>query len=183
MNPQTYRKTEGILYGYFKTKKRISLLKTKLSKINNRIDRIKLAIMDCNIELNDTLKAISYTNDRVTNRNISSTVENELLKAEKEFEIKFKKLFNELEEAQRNKRKTESKIRHLERKIEDIEVIFDTIDIETLEKDEVLKLIQFRYGERWSYLRIADYLHLAETTVRRKKDELLYYIAEKLRLI
>jgi len=70
-----YQKTEGMLYSYYRRKKRIASLKSKLVRTQLRINRLRKDIKECNIELNDTLKAIDYSREYVYTGDTTSNIE------------------------------------------------------------------------------------------------------------
>lgn len=55
INESLYRRTEGILYGYYRRKNKIMRLNSRLIRIQNRIDRLRKDIRECNIELGETI--------------------------------------------------------------------------------------------------------------------------------
>lgn len=162
-----YRKTEGILYGHFRKQKRIQKLKSKLIRINNRIDRLKSDIMNNNIELNDTLKSIDYSSTKVQTSNSTSSIERELERA-------IEQLMRELENELRERRKTESKIRYLIKKVDDVAIILEQLI------EEELRIVELKYGEEKNLRQMESMLLMGKSTIQRKKDKIIEFLSSEL---
>lgn len=160
---KTYKKTEWMLYEYYKKKKRIVKLKNKLARIESRIEKLKKDIKECNVELYDTMKAIDYSREAVQCSNVTSNIENELMKA-------IDRLLYELNYSVKEKRKTGEKIRYMEKKIDDIDVILEQLT------DEELQIIELKYGEQMNYRKMESITHMGRSTIQRKKDRVVYFI-------
>jgi DNA-directed RNA polymerase specialized sigma24 family protein len=160
---KTYKKTEWMLYEYYKKKKRIVKLKNKLARIESRIEKLKKDIKECNVELYDTMKAIDYSREAVQCSSVTSNIENELMKA-------IDRLLYELNYSVKEKRKTREKIRYIEKKIDDIDVILEQLT------DEELQIIELKYGEEMNYRKMENIMHMGRSTIQRKKDRVVYFI-------
>lgn len=164
-----YAKAEGILYAHFKKKKRVEILKGKLKRVDNRIDRLKLDIMNSNIKLNDVLKAIDYSSEMVVAGDPEIAIERELEKA-------INGLMRALENALREKRKISYKIRYIEKQIDDIDIILEQLT------DEELSIIELKYGEEKNYRQMENQLPMTSSTIHRKKDKIVEFIVKELNI-
>lgn len=158
-----YRKVEGILYKHYQKKNRINRLRSKLIRIENRIERLKDDIKNCKIELNDTLKGIDYSGVKVQNNNPMSEIELELERA-------FSKLLNDLKQNIREKYKLRSKIQYLEKKIDDFEIILCDLS------EEELQMLELKYYDKKSWAQIAEYLLCSIATIYRRRDKVFLFI-------
>jgi len=163
-----YQKTEGMLYSYYRRKKRITNLKSKLIRTQLRIDRLRKDIKECNIELNDTLKAIDYSREYVYTGDTTSNIERELERA-------VDNILQNIERELRHKRKTKSRIRNLEKSIDDIEILLEELS------EEELQIIELRYGEKIkSYRRMEMLIPMGKSTIERKHKEIINYLIDRL---
>lgn len=159
-----YIRVEEMLYSYYKVKKRIDGLKSRLIRIENRIERLTKDIKECNIDLEDTIKAIDYSRDRVKG-NIVSNIEIQLERA-------VDNILKEIEDNIRDKYKTKSKITNLQKKIDNIDTMLEGL---TEEEAQILKL---RYSEKLSDNRISYIINMSRSTVQRRRIELVNNLSE-----
>ncbi len=169
MDSSIYRKTEGIMYSHYRKKKRVERLRGKLIRVELRIDRLMADIRNCRVNLRDTLKAIDYGNDKVQNNSTQSNIEREL---EKAVDV----LILELEQAQREKRKTAEKIRYVEKKTDDIDVVLEQLT------EEELRIVELKYGDKMTFRQIAEAIHSNRSTIQREKDKIVWFTADELNL-
>ena len=163
-----YQKIEGMLYSYYRRKKRITNLKSKLIRTQLRIDRLRKDIKECNIELNDTLKAIDYSREYVYTGDTTSNIERELERA-------VDNILQNIEKELKHKRKTKSRIRNLEKSIDDIEILLEELS------EEELQIIELRYGEKIkSYRRMEMLIPMGKSTIERKHKEIINYLIDRL---
>lgn len=159
-----YSRVEEMLYSYYKIKKRIDGLKSRLIRIENRIERLTKDIKECNIDLEDTIKAIDYSRDRVQG-NIASNIEIQLERA-------VDNILKEIENNIKDKYKTKSKITNLQKKIDNIDTMLEGL---TEEEAQILKL---RYSEKLSDNRISYIINMSRSTVQRRRIELVNNLSE-----
>lgn len=162
-----YQKTEGMLYSYYRRKKRITNLKSKLIRTQLRIDRLRKDIKECNIELNDTLKAIDYSREYVYTGDTTSNIERELERA-------VDNILKNIEREIKHKRKTKSRIRNLEKSIDDVEILLEELS------EEELQILELRYSEKMSDKVISGMVNMSRTTVQRRRTELIKELAENI---
>lgn len=165
-----YRKTEGILYKHYKKMSSLNSLYNSLTFIENSIRLIRKDIRECNIEINDNLRGITYDGVNVQNNNRISVVEQSLLDA-------IGKLERELSQATRKRSKTKYRIRELERKTRKLNELINNLS------EEEIKICELMYGDKWSNRKIADMLFIGKSTVNRKKDRILEYLSRELNLL
>lgn len=158
-----YRKIEGMLYGYYRKKARIDKLNSKLIRIQNRINRLRRDLKECNIELGETLKAMDYSSDSIKTNSITSNIEIELSKA-------VNKIIREMEFNIRDKYKTKNKIVNLEKQTDSIDILLSKLT------DEELQLIELRYGEQSNFREMERILHMGKSTLQRKKDKIICFL-------
>jgi len=132
-----YQRVEGMLYGHYRRKKRLSSLKSRLIRTQLRIDRLMQDIKECNIELSDILKAIDYSREYIYTGDTTSNIEKELERA-------VDNILRQLEREIREKKKIKSRIRNLEKAIDDVEVLLEELT------EEELQILELRYSEKMS---------------------------------
>ncbi len=162
-----YSRVEGMLYSYYRKKDRIARLKSKEVRIQNRIDRLRKDIKECNIELDATIQAIDYSKDAVQSNSVASSIE-------KELENAVDRMLKDIAYNIREKRENKEKIRGLERSIEDIEILLEDL---TEEEKQILEL---RYSEKMSDKLIGDMINMSRTTIQRRRTELIEELGEEM---
>lgn len=168
MEVNKYRKVEGMLYSHYKKKKRVDILKCKVVRIDIRISELRKDIKECNIDLEDTMKAIDYSSDPIqSNSSTTSNIERELEKATD-------RLLNFIASYIREKYKLKSRIMNLEKQIENIEVVLEKLT------DEELQIVELRYGEMNNYREMEEKLHMGRSTLQRKKDRLINFLSTEI---
>lgn len=163
-----YSKVEGMLYGHYRRKSRIGSLKSRLIRIENRIERLRTDIKECNVELGETMKAIDYSRDPSGSSSITSSIERELDKA-------VDNIIRELEYSIRDKYKTKSKISVIEKKIDNIELLLEDFT------EEELQIIELRYSDEISDKIIGDRLNMSRSTVQRRKTDIVNYLMDNIK--
>ncbi|HSH51627.1 MAG TPA: hypothetical protein VK982_07875 [Bacteroidales bacterium] len=163
-----YQRVEGMLYNHYRRKKRVSSLKSRLIRTQLRIDRLRNDIKEYNIELSDTLKAIDYSREYVYTGDTTSNIEKELERA-------VDNILGKIEKEIREKKKIISRIRNLEKAIDDVEVLLEELS------EEELQIIELRYGENIrSYRRMESLIPMGKSTIERKHKEVMKYLIDRL---
>ena len=162
-----YQRVEGMLYGHYRRKKRAGSLRSRLIRTQLRIDRLRSDIKECNIDLNDTLKAIDYSREYINAGDTTSNIERELERA-------VDNILRQIENELRQKKKIKSRIRNLEKAIDDVEVLLEELT------EEELQILELRYSEKMSDREISDMINMSRTTVQRKSTELMNQLAENM---
>lgn len=158
-------KTERMLRGYYRNKKRLDVSLRKLEIQKERINQIRVDIKECNINMDTTIGAIDYSKDRVQGGSVTSGIEREL---ERNIDI----LIMELERAIRYRINLEYRVKRKEEQLINLEVVLRGLDIE---KRTLLELI---YRDNKPYRQIGEDLHIGLGTVNRKKNEILKELEE-----
>lgn len=157
-----------MLYGHFRRKKRVDRLRSRLTRIEIRVDRLRKDIKECNIDLEDTMKAIDYSRDSIQSGSVTSNIERELERA-------VDRMLKEIEINIKEKYKTKAKILNLEKQIENVELLIEDL----LEEEK--QIIELRYAEKLSDKAIGSMLNMSRTTAQRKRTELIYELMNKIR--
>jgi chromosome segregation ATPase len=160
MDVKANRKIEEVLYEYYRKKKRIDSLKSKLIRIDNRIERLRKDIKECNVELDNPLKAIDYSREYVKSNSIVSSIEREL-------DMAVDRIMRELELNLKEKYKVKGKIMNLEKQIENTETLLQKLN------EEELRIIELRYNKELSYRQMEEELFMARSTLQRRKDKII----------
>lgn len=155
-----YSKVEGMLYGHYKRKNRLGSLISRLIRAENRIKRIRVDIKECNIEFGETVKGIDYSREPGNGNSVASSIEREL-------EIAIDNMIRELKYAIKDKYKTIAKIRELEKRIDDVEILLEKLT------EEELRIVELIYGERMKYREMEDLVNMGRSTIQRKKDTIV----------
>lgn len=166
-NMSNYKRAEGMLYNHYKRKDRINRLVSKRIRLEYRIDNLKRDIRECRYELDSTLQGIDYSKDKIQTNSVTSSIEQELLLAEE-------RVLRELEYTIREKRKTQEKIRYLEKKIDETEILLEDL------AEEEKQILEMKYSEKMSDKIIADMLNMSRTTIQRRRTELIECIGEEM---
>ena len=155
-----YQKVEGMLYGHYKRKKRLQSLLSREIRIQNRIDRLTKDIKECNIDLEDTMRAIDYSRDNIQSGEVTSNIERELERA-------VDNILRQIEYNIKDKYKTKSKISRIEKQIEDVEVLLEDL----LEEEK--QILELRYADKLSDKAIGTMLNMSRTTAQRRRTEII----------
>jgi len=163
-----YSRVEGMLYNHYKRKKRIDSLKSRLIRIENRIERLRRDIKECNIDLEDTMKAIDYSKDAIQSGGVASNIERELERA-------VDNILREIQYNIKDKYKTKSKIASLEKQIENIELLLEKLT------DEELQIIELKYAEKKNYRIMESLIPMGKSTIQRKHQEIMCYLIDEIK--
>ncbi|KNF07153.1 Na+/phosphate symporter [Gottschalkia purinilytica] len=158
-------RTERMIRGYYRNKKRLNTSLQKLEVQKERIEQIRRDIKECNISLDTTISSIDYSVDRVQGSTVISAIEREL-------ERNIDMLIRELERAIRYKITLEYRIKRKEEQLMNLEVILRGLD------QEERKLLELLYKDKKTYRQIEHELHMTRSTISRRKKEILTSLAE-----
>lgn len=166
MKAETFRKTEGHLYRYYETLKRIKALEEEIKHLEIQKDRIKKDIQEANISIETELNmGIDYSSSKVQTSNdgisyAEKALIKEIEKLEKEWIYIRKKLL-----------KKRARIRELERQISVMKCNIAMLS------EENKRFLELKYGDKKTIDDIAYTLSIARATVYRKREELIEDIA------
>lgn len=161
------KKVEDMLYGYYRKLNRIESMKGLLARTTIRIERLEGDLRECRFDLQNTLKAINYNNDRISPNNPTSQIEIELVKAEERTKQR-------LMEEKKEKYRLSNRIRNLERQTDNVEILLDILD------EEQLIMIKEKYGSRKTHRQIAYLLNCDHSTISRNINKILKKLSEQL---
>lgn len=156
MDKELFRRTEGMLYGYYKDKNRLDLVRKEISTVSNLINTIERNIRTCNVSIDPYQGAAGKWEKVQTSSSNSSYVEKAIIKAIDDMER---------ERAQRTKKlyKLQCEKRNLIYKIEKVEG-----DIGML-KDKYKKFLDLKYnrvpGEKIGMGEIALEMNMSKNKV------------------
>ena len=169
MDKELFRKTEGMLYGYYKDKNRLESVRREIETVGNLINTIARNIKTCNVSI-DPYQGGTGGGERVqTSSSNSSYVEKAIIKAIDDMEK---------EKAQRTKKlyKLKCEERNLIYRIEKVEGNIGML------KGEYKKFLELKYnkvpGEKIGMRDIALELNMSKNKVYDLREELVKNIAE-----
>lgn len=165
MDKELFRKTEGKLYRYYESKKKIYRIKEDIARLEREIETIEYDIRHSNVII-DYYQNGTGIQERVQSSSTgTSYAEAEMCKQierlEKEHIDKAKKVL-----------KNRSKIRDMERYID-----YMDRNIRMLQEEDK-RFLELKYGDKKNILQISMRLNIAQATAYRKREELVEAIAE-----
>ncbi|WP_291649905.1 transcriptional regulator [Clostridium sp.] len=165
MDKELFRKTEGKLYRYYESKKKIYRIKEDITWLERDIRTIEYDIRHSNVTI-DYYQNGTGIQERVQSSSTGTGyAEAEMCKLierlEKEHLEKTKKIL-----------KYKSKIRDMERYIEYMNRNIDLLS------EEDKRFLELKYGDKKNILQISMKLNMAQATAYRKREELVEVIAE-----
>ena len=165
MDKELFRKTEGKLYRYYESKKKIYSIKEDIAGLEREIKTIEYDIRHSNVTIDYYQNGIGIQERVQSSSTGTSYAENEMCKQierlEKEHVEKTKKLL-----------KNKAKIRELERYID-----YMDRNIRMLQEEDK-RFLELKYGDKKNILQISMRLNIAQATAYRKREELVEVIAE-----
>ncbi|MBS5886680.1 transcriptional regulator [Clostridium sp.] len=165
MDKELFRKTEGKLYRYYESKKKIYGIKEDIARLEREVRTIEYDIRHSNVTI-DYYQNGTGIQERVQSSSTgTSYAENEMCKQierlEKEHVEKTKKIL-----------KNRSKIRDMERYID-----YMDRNIRMLQEEDK-RFLELKYGDKKNILQISMRLNMAQATAYRKREELVEAVAE-----
>ncbi|MGG7144905.1 transcriptional regulator [Clostridium nigeriense] len=165
MDKELFRKTEGKLYRYYESKKKIYSIKEDIARLEREIKTIEYDIRHSNVTIDYYQNGIGIQERVQSSSTGTSYAENEMCKQierlEKEHVEKTKKVL-----------KNRSKIRDMERYIDYIDR-----NIRMLQEEDK-RFLELKYGDKKNILQISMRLNIAQATAYRKREELVEAVAE-----
>lgn len=169
MDKELFRKTEGMLYGYYKDKNRLESVRREIETVGNLINTIARNIKTCNVSIDPYQGGVGGGERVQTSSSNSSYVEKAIIKAIDDMEK---------EKAQRTKKlyKLKCEERNLIYRIEKVEGNIGML------KGEYKKFLELKYnkvpGEKIGMRDIALELNMSKNKVYDLREELVKNIAE-----
>lgn len=164
MDKETFRKTERMLYNYFKKDKKISSLNKKISLLRKQINDIDQRLRNVDIDIPEESKSITYEERVQTSSDGSSYAERTLMRITDRLLIE-------------KSRKTEE-ISNLEEQIR--QIVADNIIIEDNIKDireEDRKFLRLKYGEEMKDWQVGNKLGMSQPTSTRTRQRIVENVA------
>ncbi|HDK7215209.1 TPA: hypothetical protein PTV45_000569 [Clostridium botulinum] len=160
MNKETFKKTERMLYVYYRNLKEIEKLGYMCCRLEQQKEKIKRDIEETNIDLEEESISISYS-ERVQTSSVTSH-------CDREIERQITKLENEWKLIRKKILKNRAKIRQLEREIASINYNISMLS------EEAKEFVKLKYKEHRSVPCIAEMMYAgARATAYRKREEIL----------
>ncbi|MCS4474834.1 transcriptional regulator [Clostridium botulinum] len=160
MDKETFRRTERMLYVYYRNLKEMEKLEYICNRLEQQKEKIRKDIQETNIDLEEESISISYS-ERIQTSSISShcdrEIENQITKLENEWKLIRKKIL-----------KNRARIRELERSTATIRYSIRMLP------EEDRNFIIYKYKNNKSIVWIATVMFGgATTTAYRKREEIL----------
>lgn len=163
---EAFRKTEGMLYRYYRDKRKVNRLKNKIEILEYKKESMLNNLKNLNITLSSDIQAITYDKPYVqSNSDGTSQVEREL--------------YRQIEKIRENIISTTRQILKLQTVVSDIES--RNADIEYVIKlmsEESKRFIELKYGEEVSIYTIANKLPMSKSTADRRRQEIVEDISK-----
>lgn len=167
MDKELFKKTEGRLYRYFRYKKEIQSMKRRIEFLEQQIKEINSSIRN----VHNYICVDPYQNGAGISERVQSSSDGTSY-VEKEMEMEVTKLEKEQCNKIKGMHKLEARVREKETYVK-----YMDINIEMLEEEDK-RFIELKYGDEKSIIAISIKLNIAQATAYRKREELVYSIAE-----
>lgn len=165
MDKELFRKTEGKLYRYYESKKKIYSVKENIARLEREIKTIEYDIRHSNVTIDYYQNGIGIQ-ERVQSSSTGTSY------AEKEMCKQIERLEKEHVEKTKKILKNRSKIRDMERYID-----YMDRNIRMLQEEDK-RFLELKYGDKKNILQISLRLNIAQATAYRKREELVEAVAE-----
>ncbi|KRQ86039.1 hypothetical protein ABG79_02171 [Caloramator mitchellensis] len=167
-----FRKTEGHLYRYYNTLKKIKALEEECKELEKQKEKIKQDLKETKVSIDTELNmGIDYSRSKIQTSNDGTSY------AEKALVKEIEKLEKEWFYVRKKYLKKRIKIRELERQIYTLKCNLLMLS------EENKRFLELKYGDKKSIDEIAYILNIARATVYRKREELIEDIARWVNLI
>lgn len=165
MDKTLFEETEKALYKYFKYKKKIYKLEGRAKYLENRLDVIEEDIKNANVTIDYYQNGTGISERVQTSSKGTSFAEEQICreigKLEREHIIIMKKLF-----------RTRADIRYLNDYVSNMDLNLNTLN------EEDRRFVELKYGDKKSILAISQSLNIAQATAYRKREEVVYKVAD-----
>lgn len=171
IDKDTFRKTEGMLYRFFKQQKELRRLECICTHLEVQKERIRIDLRETNVDIEEESKSITYEERVQTSSSCGSYAEKELIR-------QITKLENEWKYVRKKLLKNKARMREVERQITPMKVNIDMLSKEAKE------FVELKYGDGKSVNWIGDFKYGgARTTAHRRREEIINDIAHWSNLI
>lgn len=165
------QETENKVINYYRNLKTIQYYKIQVKNTTDRLESIQRDMKNSNIQWSSSTASIDYTKDIVIG---STTIFNGI---DKQIDIAYKKLEDEQKGLQYDIMNYKEKIRKLEKENGKLEGILNLLN------EESKQLIELKYKDNKSFEIISFQLKSSESSVRRKKDQILQDISRWFKVV
>lgn len=166
---EQFRKTEGRLYRYYYQLRQIDKLKHKVCVLWKQKEQIEKDIKETNVNIEPDLNmGIDYSSERVQTSPTGASI------AEKEVVKEIEKLSREWQRTKNKILKLNSTIREYEKQAADMEYVIGLL------REDTKQFVELKYGStrKLTNIKIGEILHIAEPTVRRRREDIVNDIAK-----
>lgn len=165
MDKELFRKTEGKLYRYYQSKKKIHAINNEISNLEYRKERIEYDIKHSNVIIEYYQNGTGLQERVQSSPSGSSYAETEMCKEIEKLEEEHLKVVKQILKKKAKIRELEEFIQHMNENI-------------GLLNEEDKRFIELKYGDRKNLLYISIKLNMSKTTAYRKREEIVENIAE-----
>ncbi|NEZ47948.1 hypothetical protein FDF74_12225 [Clostridium niameyense] len=161
MDKDTFRKTEGRLYRYFRDMQEIDKLEYRCMELEKTKESLRRDIRNTNVSIDAEIgMAIGYEERVQTSTSGTSRAEQGVIK-------EIEKMQREWKQTRKQILKNHYRIREIQRQNTDMNFLFRNMATE-------YKLIaEMKYKEKLGLEKIGERLHIDKSTVKRKKDKIV----------
>lgn len=170
MDKELFRKTEGMLYRYYESKKALFGLSEKIARLEHHKDVIEYDIKHTNIRIDPYQNGIGI-NERVqASSSGTSYAEKEIIKEIERLERERAKIIKQI-------LKTKAKKRELENYISNMDFNINMLN------EESKRFLELKYSDKAKVIAIAQKMNMAVATVYRTREEIVDNIANFMNII
>lgn len=165
MDKELFRKIEGRLYRYFRSKRKIRDLNRENTLLENKQNQIENDIKNANVTIDYYQNGIGLSERVQTSSTGISYAESEICRAIGDLEREHSRNTIKI-------LKNKSKIRELESFVEHMNNNIGQL------QEEDKRFLELKYGDNKNLLQVSIKLNMSKTTAYRKREELIENIAE-----
>lgn len=165
MDKELFRKTEGKLYRYYQSKKKIRELNNEISSLEYHKERVEYDIRHANVTIDYYQNGTGLQERVQSSPSGSSYAETEMCKEIEKLEREHLRINKKILKIKAKIRELEEFIRHMNENVEQL-------------NGEDKRFIELKYGDRKNLLYISIKLNMSKTTAYRKREEIVESIAE-----
>lgn len=165
MDKELFRKTEGKLYRYYQSKKKIRELNNEISNLEYHKERVEYDIIHANVTIDYYQNGTGLQERVQSSPSGSSYAETEMCKEIEKLEREHLRINKKILKIKAKIRELEEFIRHMNENVEQL-------------NEEDKRFIELKYGDRKNLLYISIKLNMSKTTAYRKREEIVENIAE-----
>lgn len=165
MDKDLFRKTEGKLYRYYQSKKKIHTLNNEISNLEYHKERVECDIRHANVTIDYYQNGTGIQERVQSSPSGSSYAETEMCKEIEKLEREHLRINKRILKIKAKIRELEEFIRHMNENIGQL-------------NEEDKRFIELKYGDKKNILQISLIINMAQATCYRKREELVEAIAE-----